>query len=384
MATVKNIKKTTSAKMKKKIKDSSREIVAAALEVGIKAGIPDNEYRTIKDRNIAALWNTILGSEGFGKGLIYEFFGESEVGKTGTLMMLCGEFQRQGETYGHVDAEHAMNKKFAKKKLKVDVDKVLISEEAIRSGEHGFEVALKMIESGAGVLVIDSIAALRPEESMTGERDRIGAHALLMSKQMPRLAEAAAKGKTTVFTVNQTRKNIGQLFGDNTTTTGGNSPGFYASIRVRVSKIKVVKGPNGEELGYIVKYRPTKNRTGYKRGEFSVVMGRGFIPNLTDTAVLWAKNFPDLGLIDRDLRTICNLPIKGAMNSDKSLANAIRGSEFLVFEAVDDFFTNQELDNDTVISELDETDDVNSSSTPASGSGASSESGAESESGPLS
>lgn len=334
--TKKTVKKTEALSEKKARK-------GAALTGGLRRGISDNEYRSIKNRGMRSMWNTILGSKGFGKGLIYEFYGESEVGKTGTLMMLAGEFQAQGEVYGHVDAEQAMNKDFARIQLGVDVDEVLVSEDPIRSGEHAFDVSLAMLNEGADVLVIDSIAAMRPEESMTGEKDRIGAHALLMSKQMPRLAEAAKRTDATVFTVNQTRKNIGVLFGDNTTTTGGNAPGFYASVRVRVSKVKVVKGDNGEEIGYIVKYRPTKNRTGYKRGEFKVVMDKGFIPNLTSTAVLWAKEFTDLELINKEERTICGQPISGNITQDKNLANAIRGKEHLIFDQVDDLFRQSEV-----------------------------------------
>lgn len=338
-------KSKTSKVVKKAVSvDEKKEKRAGALSSGLRRGIGDNSYRTLKSRPLRSLWNAILGSKGFGKGLIYEFFGESEVGKTGTLMMLGGEFQNQGETYGHVDAEHAMNKEFARRQLGVDVDEVLVSEDPIRSGEHAFEVALAMLDGGADILVIDSIAAMRPEESMTGDKDRIGAHALLMSKQMPRLAEAAKRAEATVLTVNQTRKNIGVLFGDPTTTTGGQAPAFYASVRIRVSKVKVIKGSNGEELGYIVKYRTTKNRTGFKRGEFQVVMDRGFIPNLAATAVLWAKDktFDRLGLIDREARTIAGQPISGAINVDKNLETAISGKEHLVFEAVDDFFTEGE------------------------------------------
>lgn len=337
------IKKAQPLSLKKAKKTNSDAEGGATVAAGIRRGISDNKFRQVASKPLKALWDTVLGSDGFGKGLIYEFFGESEVGKTGTLMMLCGEFQKQGDVYGHVDAEHAMNKQFAQHQLGVDVNQVLVSEDPIRSGEHGFEVALDMLQAGANVMVIDSIAAMRPEESMTGEKDRIGAHALLMSKQFPRLAEGAAKAGATVFTVNQTRKNIGVLFGDNTTTTGGNAPGFYASVRVRVSKVKVVKGDNKEELGFIVKYRTTKNRTGYKRGDFSVVMNQGFIPDLAATAVLWAKKeFSELGLFDKDARTICGQKIEGPINTDKSAIEAIRGKEELVFEAVNEFFKAKE------------------------------------------
>lgn len=357
----KTVKKATSlAEKKSATAKATKE--SEKLSPGVKRGIPDDEFYVIGERNYGSMWATIVGAEGFPKGKIVEFYGDSEVGKTGSLMQIAGMFQRQGLDYGHCDAERAMNKRFAKKRLNVDVDNMLVPNEDKKhlvSGEDWFSAAFDLIEAGAKILVIDSVAALQPEERMKQEKDRIGAHANLMSKKFPILAERAAAHGCTVFTVNQTRVNIGVLFGDNTTTTGGKAPGFWSSVRFQVRKKKVKRGPNGEELGYIVVYTPAKNRCGFKRGAFEVHMTRGFIPDLATTAAAWAKGYEAAKLVDKEKKTICGLPISGRADSDDALADAVRGKEHVVFEAVNSYF--EELEDSGVIkfSEDDDTESLN-------------------------
>ena len=177
-----------------------------------------------------------------------------------------------------------------------------------------------------------------------------------MSKQFPKLDSAAAGANAVVFTINQTRINIGVMFGDNTTTTGGKAPGFYASVRTKVTKKAVLKGDNGEELGFVTKLEVTKNRTGFKRGSFEVIMNKGFVPKLAETAVAWAKEYEDLELIDEKAKTICGLPYSGK-GSPADLARAIKGKEYLVFEAVDNMFTTRESERDDDVDDQDDSSD---------------------------
>ena len=327
--------------MTKKVSESkTNKSKAPKGKIAVTTGIADNEFKVLSDKNMQAMFNVILACEGFPEGAIIEFYGAEGVGKTATVMKLAGDLQSQGETYGHVDAEHALNAKFARKNCGVDTKSILVSQKPIDCGETAFELAEQFIkENGADVVVLDSIAACKPREFMEGDKDRIGAHAVLCSKYFPRLATATAGGDAVLFTINQIRENIGQMFGDTKTTTGGNAPKFYSSIRIKVTQKGKVKGEDGEEIGYIVTYEPTKNRFGYKRGRFEITMSRGFIPNVTETAINWAKEY---GLVDAENGTIAGLPVEGSPRLSKNLIKAVKGQEKVVFDAVNDHFAQQE------------------------------------------
>ena len=62
----------------------------------------------------------------------------------------------------------------------------------------------------------------------------IGKQARLMSQALRKLTAIVAKSKTVVIFINQIRMQIGVMFGNPETTTGGNALKFYASVRLDV------------------------------------------------------------------------------------------------------------------------------------------------------
>lgn len=339
-------------------KDKKKDASKAEKGYKVTVGVKDSEYIEIADKNVQSMFTTILGgAPGFARGLIYEFYGAEGTGKTSTAMWLAGLMQKQGETYGHADVENAMQKSYAERNLKVDTKKMIFHENPFPHGQAAFEFLNDIVHNhGVSVAILDSLAAMQSSKRMVEGKQNIGDHALMMSQAYPKLVHSLATKKTVLFTMNQIRTNIGVMFGDNTTTAGGNAPKFYSSVRIRVIKKQIQKGPKGEEVGFIVSYTPSKNRTGYKRGAFEVVVNRGFVPKLAETAALWAKNFSDIGLIDTDAKTIAGLPYEGRGN-DKDLANAVRGKEHVVFEAVNEWFMNQETSSGEDFSKDDSNDD---------------------------
>ena len=63
--------------------------------------------------------------------------------------------------------------------------------------------------------------------------DRVGALAGVMSSAMRKLNALLGPARATVMLLNQVRVKMGVMFGDNTTTPGGNAPKFYASVRLQ-------------------------------------------------------------------------------------------------------------------------------------------------------
>ena len=146
-----------------------------------------------------------------------------------------------------IDAEHALDVGYARK-LGVRIEDLLVSQPD--HGEQALEIADKLVGTGAiDLIVIDSVAALVPKAEIEGEMGdaHMGLQARLMSQALRKLTAATARNNTAVVFINQLRQKIGVVYGNPETTTGGNALKFYASVRLDIRKIGVVK--NGEQVG---------------------------------------------------------------------------------------------------------------------------------------
>ena len=217
-----------------------------------------------------------LGVGGLPRGRIIEIYGPESSGKTTLALQCIAECQKGGGKAAFIDAEHAIDPRYAKA-LGVDVDELILSQPD--SGEQALEIAEVLIRSGAiDLIVVDSVAALVPQAELDGEMgdSNIGLHARLMSKAMRKLAGAMnANGCTTIF-INQLREKVGVMFGNPETTTGGRALKFYASIRLEVRKSEAIK--SGQEvIGNKVNVKVAKNKVAppFKTCQVEIYYGEG-------------------------------------------------------------------------------------------------------------
>lgn len=257
------------------LKMVNKEISTDSGVLVAKLGDKPMEVETISSGSVVL--DTLLGG-GFPKGRVIEIYGPEASGKTSMALTAVGNVQRDGGTAVFLDYENALDPAYARV-LGVDTNNLAVAQP--ENAEQGFNMMFKLCESEVvDIIVLDSIASMVPQAEFAAdmEQQSIGLLARLMSRGLRKLVRMANKTNTTIIFINQTRDAVGSFspYGTPQTTPGGKAMKFFASQRIDVRRVGIIK-EGKDAIGTEVRLKVVKNKIAppFLEGKTVLTFGQG-------------------------------------------------------------------------------------------------------------
>lgn len=261
-------------------------------EVGGKIWFGDNETFVLKKLPLGLTQLDEALDGGFAFDRVTLLIGDESAGKTLLAMIAMKQAQALGLPTVFIDVERTWTTEWAEQ-LGIDSDSVIVSEPA--NAEAAIDVLRGVIKhKAAGVVVVDSIAALPPAKELEEdtEKNNVALGARLMNKAM-RDVVPTNEGWCIIL-INQMRLQAGVVFGNPETLPGGKGQKFTAWQIIRVRKGADIE-EDGVKVGRMVRIKVDKNKQGPPNKEAEVAF---YFTGEFDTVTAVLDQAIELGIIE--------------------------------------------------------------------------------------
>lgn len=235
-----------------------------------------------------------LGVGGLPSDRVVEIFGPPSAGKTSLCLQVVKQYV---DAYGYdrlpvyIDLERTTGLDLVKS-MGIDANRMLFCYPD--TAEEALQLAQDLGKTNkVGVIIFDSIDAAQSERDTKRLMNEMGVGDLprLLSKALRAISKISVDNDCMYLFINQVRMNIGVMYGNPETTSGGNAIPFYASVRLRVSS----KPSSDTEGALTMKVKVVKNKVApalNKEAIFEFVAGKG-----TETYSDLVSYAKDIGLV---------------------------------------------------------------------------------------
>lgn len=223
---------------------------------------------------------------GLPEGRIIEIQGPTSSGKSHIAFELAKSTQRMGGIVVYIDTENATSLQNLMQ-LGIDVKRRFVfvqsgcTEDIFQICEDTIMKARAMTKDVPVTIIWDSIAGASPKAELEGayDKDTIGLQARVLGKGFRKITNIIGNQNVLMVLINQQRMKIGVMFGDPTTTPGGNAIPYASSVRIRVTSTgqQQIEDKNGNVVGIKVKAKTIKNKVArpFRECEFQIHFGVG-------------------------------------------------------------------------------------------------------------
>lgn len=190
--------------------------------------------------------DSILGAGmGVPTGTLIELCGESQSGKTWLGYKLIAEAQKLGKKCVFINVENSYYPPRAMS-CGVNINQLMLVENVGSAEKYGELIKYLTETREYGVIVVDSISALIPNDELEKSLEQvqtIGLHARFVKRLTKDLTAKTAATGTIVVLINQLYMGSGPMPGSMTkTATGGNAMNYFTHMRLWINKINGAAG----------------------------------------------------------------------------------------------------------------------------------------------